>query len=103
MKPLHILTGRVVRLSLLAVFLAGCSATPVDYRPASEIPEGPGMFSGEEGAFTLYSDENKAKASEESREYRDFLEFKRWKESAKESAEFREFQDWREWKQRQAK
>ena len=74
------------------------------------------MFSGEEGAFVLYSDEKKkaekasgrgdtagsadpvAGSPDEYREFRDFQEFRRWKEAAKGTPEYREFQEWREWK-----
>ena len=39
---------------LLALALGGCAgATPFEYRAADEIPEGPGIFSGRDGAFTL--------------------------------------------------
>ena len=84
----------------LALVLAGCGAEPFEYHPQTEIPEGPGMLSGEEGAFLLYSDKKKKaeKSSEEFREFQDFQEFRRWKESDQNTAEYREFQEWREWK-----
>ena len=46
-----------VRLALLAavVGLAACAEiTPVEYTEIDEIPPGPGLFSGEDGEFTLY-------------------------------------------------
>lgn len=68
----------------LAAALAGCGATPFDYHSPGEIPRGPGLLSGEEGAFVL----TLGKA-----------EFERWKRSAEGSDEYREFQDWREWRE----
>ena len=41
--------------ALLGAVLAGCAAAPFEYRSQREIPEGPGMFSGEEGAFVFRS------------------------------------------------
>ncbi len=40
-------------LALLGAALAGCAAAPFGYHSQREIPEGPGMFSGEEGAFVF--------------------------------------------------
>lgn len=42
-------------LALLGAALAGCAAAPFEYHSQREIPEGPGMFSGEEGAFVFRS------------------------------------------------
>ena len=47
--------GRRWCIVLLAVVAAGCGAQPANYRSAAEIPEGPGMLSGQEGGFALYS------------------------------------------------
>lgn len=47
--------GRAARLvPLLALTLAGCGLDPkpYDFRPIDEIPAGPGLITGEEGAFT---------------------------------------------------
>lgn len=101
---------------LLAAALAGCGGTPFEYHSQREIPEGPGLLTGESGALVLFSDKKKAKADPppataqaaasdaasgpagEFREFQEFREFRRWKETAKDTPEFREFQDWREWK-----
>ncbi len=40
-------------VALLAATLAGCASQPLEYRSQLEIPEGPGMFSGEDGAFVF--------------------------------------------------
>ena len=100
---------------LLAAALAGCGGKPFEYHSGTEIPKGPGLFSGESGGYVLYSDK-KVKAepppataqavagdaagvpAAEFREFQEFREFRRWKESARDTPEFREFQDWREWK-----
>ena len=35
--------------------LAGCAAfEPMEVPQSGEIPEGPGLFSGDDGAFTIY-------------------------------------------------
>ena len=68
--------SRFIPLALAAA-LAGCGAAPLDYHSQSEIPLGPGMFSG-------LADERG--------------EFERWKKEKAGSAEYQEFLDWREWK-----
>jgi len=39
-----------------ALAFSGCSLTPkpLDYPPDNELKKGPGILSGEEGAFTIY-------------------------------------------------
>jgi hypothetical protein len=96
-------SARIFRTLLLAALLAGCGATPFEYHPASEIPQGPGMFSGEEGAFIISSDKKPATAASPARapsdeEFREFQEYRRWKATARDSAEYQEFLEWREWK-----
>ncbi len=49
-------TGRRLRLlGLVAlVSLAGCAGgQPFDYTPVDEIPPGPGLFTGADGAFVI--------------------------------------------------
>ena len=41
----------------LAVALAACAgAKPFEYHPTDEIPEGPGLFTGEDGEWVIYGD-----------------------------------------------
>jgi hypothetical protein len=93
------------------------------YRSDSEIPQGPGLLTGEKGAFVLYPDrEAKVGSTEASgpsiplggksdagdttaarsfsidRELRDFQDFKGWKEANRDSPEYREFRERQEWK-----
>jgi hypothetical protein len=82
--------------ALAAAALAGCAAVPFDYHSQREIPRGPGMFSGEEGAFVLRAKEPRAAQPNESQDYR---EFQRRDEAGKETAEQREFREWREWRE----
>jgi len=100
---------RNVLLFAVVAVLAGCGGKTFDYRPASEIPEGPGMFSGKEGAFVFSTDKKPAEQQTVTaggekldtvsfQEFREYQEFQRWKAASKDSAELREFQDWREWK-----
>ena len=42
-------------VALIALGLTACQgAEPFDFRPISEIPAGPGLFSGADGQFALY-------------------------------------------------
>jgi hypothetical protein len=115
-------TASALPCVLLTVVLAGCAAERFEYHPATEIPEGPGMFTGKEGAVVLYRSDGtesspaparKAKGVPRStsatadaaaggpgdyREFREFQEFKRWKEANRNSPEYREFREWQEWK-----
>ena len=108
-------------IALLAVVATACSAKRFDYHSDAEIPQGPGMFSGEKGAFVIYSDNEQKPSGALSKseagpatvtaarpapatdaELREFEEFKRWKEANRDSAEYREFREWQEWKAFQA-
>ena len=89
MRPRHALP-----IALLGVALAGCAAAPVAYRSGTEIPEGPGMFSGAEGAFVFRSGARAA-----SSEYEEFI---RWKRS-RDAEERREFEQWRQWRAEKAR
>ncbi len=41
----------------LALALAACAgAKPFEYHPTDEIPEGPGLFTGEDGEWVIYGD-----------------------------------------------
>ena len=41
----------------LALLLAACAgAKPFEYHPIHEIPEGPGLFTGEDGEWVIYGD-----------------------------------------------
>jgi hypothetical protein len=69
--------------------LAGCSAQPAPYHSGNEIPQGPGLLSGAEGAFVLRTGEDKPRESaapqnaDEEREYREWREQKRQQENTK--------------------
>ncbi|UCH73827.1 MAG: hypothetical protein JSU82_16125 [Rhodospirillales bacterium] len=46
---------RHLAIGILAGLLAACSGVePISYTPIDQIPPGPGLFSGEDGVFTLY-------------------------------------------------
>jgi hypothetical protein len=108
---------------IAAVLLAGCGAKTFDYHPDTEIPGGPGVFSGQNGDFTIYDsesgkaaeggksknavDETAATGSAPSRAtptkeptdaeaYREFLEFQQWQQEKK---EFEAFQQWKKSRQ----
>ena len=96
--------AKLCTLALLSVVLTGCGARYSEYRSATEISEGPGMLSGRDGAFVLYSDERwKAAKSgrtpdEDYHESKQFQAFMRWREANRDTPEYREFEQWREWK-----
>ena len=60
--------------------LTACAAQPTPYHSQNEIPRGPGLLSGAEGAFVLRVGDSAAPQN---------------------AAEEREYQEWREWKRRQ--
>ena len=50
-------TGLCILLAfILIIAMSGCSTAPkpFDYQPDNELKKGPGLFSGENGAFTIY-------------------------------------------------
>jgi hypothetical protein len=83
-----------MRGALLAACAAlfGCAAAePVPYHSQNEIPLGPGLFSGPEGAFVLRlhsAAQSPAPSPAQSAAPRD-------------ADEEREYREWREWKSRQ--
>lgn len=114
-----------MRNSVISVVLAvcvaalvgtyGCGSKPYNYHPGNEIPEGPGLFSEDDGEFTIYKSkptptrdgggaaaaaaaEGAAAAAEaepdsQAAANQEFQEFQAWK---KEAAEFEAFQEWKE-------
>lgn len=94
---------------LLALGLAACG-TPTGYRHPAEIPAGPGMFTGEDGAVRFSTEDGgsarsaqtPARDSEcgcpEAGELEAYREFLRWKAEAVGTPEYREFRDWRQWR-----
>lgn len=60
---------RVLAAGALAAALAACSnVEPMSYTPISEIPPGPGLFSGEDGVFTIYDSGRSRQDDEEGTE-----------------------------------
>ncbi len=39
---------------LTASSLVACGGQPLQHTPVDEVPEGPGLLSGEDGVFTIY-------------------------------------------------
>ncbi len=49
------ITRIVIHLSVMTLLsLVGCGGKSFDYHSGNEIPEGPGVFSGQDGEFTIY-------------------------------------------------
>lgn len=47
---------KILFIFFVVTVLAACAKSePFEYHRIDEIPEGPGLFSGEDGEFTLYS------------------------------------------------
>ena len=67
---------RALLCALALAALGACAATPFAYHSQNEIPRGPGMITGEAGAFTL-GPRTVDVPDRESEEYREFLEWKR--------------------------
>jgi hypothetical protein len=84
---------------LLAAGLAGCGATPQEYRNEKELPLRPG-----EGPFSdSFTHEWRKKdtipaAAPVQASAREQDEFKKWRETAS-SPERREFEEWRAWQE----
>ena len=75
---------------LCAAALAGCNATPLEYHSPQDIPRGAGMFSGNDGGYTMRyaKDAKKAPAAAPAPN----------SAAALSAEEYREFQEWREWR-----
>jgi hypothetical protein len=61
--------------------LAACAAEPVPYHSGNEIPRGPGLLTGAEGAFVLRTDETKPRESAAPRNEAEEREYQEWRES----------------------
>ncbi len=57
---------RLIPLILLCtLIISGCSAgKDFTYEPPQESPPGPGLFSGEDGVFTIYGEDSMKKTDE---------------------------------------
>lgn len=97
----------------LALLVTGCSGKRFEYRHPGEIPDGPGMFTGEDGVARIgggspeqgeAQDANEAAdcACPDGRELQAYREFLRWKAEAVGTPEYREFQQWREWRRQRS-
>lgn len=98
---------------MLAAMLSACAGQAFEYRSHNEIPAGPGLMTGEEGAFVIHVPGRRAAggpvavpradaaaagtaAEDELGEldaYRAYLRAK-----SERSEEYREFLEWREWR-----
>lgn len=92
--------------------LAACAGTPFEYRSQREIPAGPGLLTGERGAFAIGEAGRKAAASADAasasptgananrdQEFAEFEEFRAYRRARSEQTpEYREFQEWLQWR-----
>jgi hypothetical protein len=64
---MHILKSMMLTAAIVAaIALGGCTThpEPFDYEPDNELKKGPGLFSGEDGAFTIYRKPMESEASD---------------------------------------
>lgn len=113
------MTSRVLAASFvlsLAAALAACAGEPFEYHSQNEIPKGPGVFSGESGAFSIRIPGTGGSSAAPTRaaagatapraaaspgspdfdEFEAFREYRRAKGGA--TPDYAEFQEWLEWK-----
>lgn len=90
---------------VLTGMLGACAGMPFQYRSPTEIPEGPGLLTGERGAFVLRGAEPSAPAAAQRAEpasNADFDEFDAYRNfrraKSERSVEYREFLEWLQWK-----
>lgn len=102
-------------LSLVMTACAGSRGEPLQYTDRSDIREGPGLLTGEDGAFTLNfggsaSDDEAGGAPESDTSdvsYQEFKAFKQYQESgqqdsgARDDALSREYEEFQQWKKSQ--
>ncbi len=114
--------GRIALwMAFLMVGLWGCAGKPFNPQEPGEIPEGPGIFTKEDGVVVLYdskkrkaesaveratpselpADETNPASNATFEEYEAFKKWLEWKKSSKEHPEYEEFKQWREWRQYQ--
>jgi hypothetical protein len=122
MKYHYTISIAVCSIGIALMTLLSCGGKSFDYHSGNEIPEGSGVFSGENGEFTIYDSKagrpdeksesvegagNQAAeksgtaeaadvSSTETDEYKEFQEFQQWKQEKK---EFEDFQNWKKSKQ----
>ena len=104
---------------MMISMVVGCGGKSFEYHSGNEIPDGPGVLSGEDGEFTVYDSKAASKKTEQAAdakagprevessaatgaaaaaagqtdEAREYREFQQWK---KDKAAFEEFQQWKQ-------
>ncbi len=113
-------TCRLTLIVSIALLVMGCAKPkPFVYHPDSEIPEGPGLFSKEKGAFVIYDTEKEKSEGTSSAESKtdtwqdqapsrlqeatgvdnktntaeEYRQFQQWQQDQK------QYQEFKEWKQ----
>jgi hypothetical protein len=101
--PLACALRRSAALLLTAV-LGACAGTPFHYRSSTEIPEGPGLLTGDRGAFVLSGAQRStqhaaAAATAPNADFDEFDAYRAFRRAKSErSLDYREFLEWLEWK-----
>ena len=90
---------KLILVFAASLFFSACNQKPIKYHPISEIKEGPGLFTGEDGAINIRSkDKNEKPDTQQTAQpidQQEYQSFKDW-EAAKKSKEYQEFKAWQE-------
>ena len=96
---------KLVLVFAASLFFSACNQKPIKYHPISEIKEGPGLFTGEDGAFNIHNqDKNEQPDKQEAAQplnQQEYQSFKDW-QAAKKSQEYQEFKAWQKTKASEA-
>ena len=96
---------KLVLVFAASLFFSACKQKPIKYDPTSEIKEGPGLFTGEDGAFNIRSKDESEKPdtqqTAQSPDQQEYQSFKDW-QAAKKSQEYQEFKAWQKTKASEA-
>ena len=94
---------------ILASMMVGCGGKSFEYHSGNEIPEGPGVLSGEDGEFTVYDSKKAAKDKEASAESKSGPQAAEVPAGAgaaaaaagqtDEAREYQEVQQWQQWRE----
>ncbi len=111
--------NRSVALGLPLLIFMGCAGKPFDYQPVDEIPEGPGVFTGEKGYIGIGSpgfggqsspdkpevvDQQSQMSSNPDENASEFQAYLEWKNEALQNpdsaanVEYQDFLRWKEWR-----
>lgn len=103
-------SGRSGVLLAVCLGLGACAQQPFDYHSGREIPQGPGMMTGEDGRAVLYRSADSAASTpgaaashtEPSPSFEAYRAYMAWRDTAPGTPEYEEFLQWLEWQEYRA-